>query len=377
MDKEDKTPLQQYVEENPVYDWAFSENLQTLPIALQWKDIDAMEFSDNRWIVRDLFPKEGITIFASISGEGKSLLLMHLAKCISEGSAWFGHEAFQTEKARVLYVNCEMSLSEMQRRGRLIGFDPANEDLVLLNADDLNLNEGIRHENLNYKWLLDYIHQNHVSVVIIDTFRAVCGGLKEEKAEEVREFFQKFLILKNSGVSVIFLEHLRKATQFEGKVPRREQLFGSQDKMANAEVLLMIHRDDSSGDINIYQRKNRLGNEIKPFAVKILDTVDPSGLAKIEFQYVGEINDDVNKKEEAKELLRNTLSTEEGLTTNQLIELLKKQVGTKNTRSALREMTLMGEVVCSRVGKQNTYRLPSEEPKTQEEGVVSNQENIF
>ncbi|OJI07311.1 hypothetical protein BK005_01950 [bacterium CG10_37_50] len=83
-----------------------------------WKEIDDAEFPANRWLVNGLFPKEGLSIVASISGEGKSILLMHLAKCISEGTAWFDNPELSVEKGRVLYINLEMSRSEIQRRGR-------------------------------------------------------------------------------------------------------------------------------------------------------------------------------------------------------------------------------------------------------------------
>ncbi len=346
-------------------DWMF-EN-EKVPQPCSWSDIDALSFPDNRWLVRNLFPKEGISIFASISGEGKSLLIMHLAKCIAEGKPWFGNEDFKTEKAKILYINLEMSLSEIQRRGRKIGFDPNNENLIILNEDDFNLNEGVGREDLKYRWLLNYIYKNKIKVVVIDTFRAASGGLKEEKAEEVRHFFQKFLILKNSGVSMIFLEHVRKPSQLEGRIPKKEQLLGSQDKTANAEILLMIRRDETSGNIHVYQRKNRIGNEIKPFAVKMTDITDANGSEKIDFEYVGEIDDDVNKKEEAKDLILEILSSGEMKNRKELGELTKKQVGEKNLRAALKELRDTGEIDFVKDGKRHSYFIPKGEEISQKD----------
>ena len=68
-------------------EWDFIGSEEKLPVPILWEEIDKMSFPDDRWLVKDIFPKEGVSIVASISGEGKSLVIMHLAKCLSEGSA--------------------------------------------------------------------------------------------------------------------------------------------------------------------------------------------------------------------------------------------------------------------------------------------------
>lgn len=363
-----QTSLELYLENlGGVFEWEFE--LEKAPEPQTWKLIDQMEFPENRWLVRNLFPKEGVSIIASVSGEGKSLLVMDLAKCISEGTPWLGNPSFETVQSKVLYLNLEMSLSEIQRRGRKIGFDTENDDLVLLNEDDFNLNQGPGEEDLKFKWLLNFIYKEKIRVLIIDTFRASAGGLKEEKAEEVRKYFQKFLVLKNSGVSIIFLEHVRKPTQLEGKIPKKEQLLGSQDKTANTEILLMIRRDETSGTINMYQRKNRLGPEIPPFAIKLTDCFDGEGRERMTFEYAGELEDDATKKDEAKELIMGIL--EDGQkTTKEIIAILQKQVGAKNIRAALKELTLEGLVDWAKLKRENLYFLPKgeKEPEKQVEG---------
>jgi len=339
------------------------------PKPYRWRDIDALIFPEDRWLVPNVFPKEGLTTIASVSGEGKSLLAMHLAKCLSEGTPWFGHEGFRTKQTKVLYLNLEMSVSEMQRRGRKLDLDPYNEDLIILNEDDFNLNKDEENDH-HYVWLLEFIVDNRIKVVIVDTFRASCGGLHEDKAEDVRKFFQKFQILKNAGVSVIFLEHVRKPLHLEGKTPRKEQVLGSQDKTANLEILLMIRKDESTGQHFIYQRKNRLGSEINPFAIKISDTLTESGQERLVFEYVGEVEDDMSKKQQAKELVLEILSSKELYDRKELVELTKKQVGEKNLRLALRELTASGEIDFTKDGKKYRYFLTKMEDPPSEPVLV-------
>lgn len=363
--------LKEFVDNLVISDWDF-ENAPPKPYS--WNEIDSIVFPADRWLVEGLIPREGITLFAAISGEGKSTVLMHLASCLSQGLPWFN---FPTRKARVLYLNLEMSISEMQRRGRMTGFPRDNPDLIVMNEDDFNLNEGIGKDDLKYKWLLKFISEKDIQVLIVDTLRASAGGLKEDKAEDVRQFFQKFQILKNSGVSVIFADHLRKPTQFEGKVPKKEQVLGSQDKTANAEVLLMIRRDETTGQHHIYQRKNRLGRELNPFAVKVSEVVDITGAPSFVFEYVGEIEDDVNKKEEAKGLIRNLLSSGEILDRKQLVELTGRQVGKKNLIAALKELQLLQEIDFVKRGRSFCYFMPKKNEETPKESLVNDDEMGF
>lgn len=355
--------------------WGLSDDEEKLPEPVLWKEIDGMSFPNDRWLVKDIFPKEGVSIVASISGEGKSLVIMHLAKCLSEGSPWFGDPRFATQKTKVLYVNLEMSVSEMQRRGRMMGYDPADSSLFILNEDDFNLNDS-DNKDTKYLWLLGYILKSEIKVLIIDTFRPATGGMKEEKAEEVRKFFQKFQVLKNSGVSVIFTEHLRKPAQFEGKIPKKEQLFGSQDKVASVETLLMLKKDEVTHETCFYQRKNRLGPEIKPFAVKITDALENERTV-FKFNYIGEIEDETKKKDSAKALILDILSGGDMRTTKELLEITKKEAGPRNTRQALREMQLMGEINSVKVGKQNSYFIPKEPTESTLEMVSPAEENSF
>src|ERR1035437_6523521 len=377
MNNENKTPLQKFVELDENLSVEFNLADEKPPQPSIWKEIDGLSFPEDRWVVKKLRPREGVTIFASVSGEGKSLLIMHLAKCISEGSPWFGCEGLKTKKARVLYINLEMSISEIQRRGRKISFDPYNQNLIILNEDNFNLNEGTGRDDLKFRWLLKCIYTYKVEVVIIDTFRAVSGGLQENDAEKVRAFYQKFMILKNSGISLIVLEHMRKPSHLEGKVPKKEAVLGSQDKTANAESLLMIYKHEASGNIHVYQRKNRLGEETKPFAVKISDVIDSGGTERIEFQYVGEIDEDVNKKDESKRLVLEILVDKVARDRKELGELVKKQVGDKNLRAGLADLLETGELDYFKQGKKFMYFIPTEKPVEPKESIDSNKDENF
>ena len=324
-----------------------------LPESVLWEDLDSKVFEEQSWRINRLVPKQGFVILASISGNKKTWLAIEMAKACVSGESFLGEESFKTEPANVLYINGENSESEIQRRGRQLGLGHKSGPyrLYLSSTDNINLNkkEGA-------VWLKAFVEYYKIEVVFIDTFIATAGGLKEDKSDEVRQFFNKFNSLKNSGVVVVWLMHMRKPTNFEGKEPKKEQLLGSQDKTASVEVLLMIHSENGSEQINVYQRKNRLAVEIPPFKIGMKDVVGTGGERKTLLSYEGEIEEQEAKKDQAKDLIVSILEGE-GKATNQILEMIKKQVGSKNTRSALSELVREGLIKVERQGKQNYYSM--------------------
>lgn len=282
---------------------------------------------------------------------------MEMAKNIVTGKNFLHDENFKTEGANVLYIDGESSKSEIQRRGRQLDFQTNTPfKLHIIKEDSLNLNE----DDADI-WFKSFIEFYEIKVVFIDTFISISGGIKEDKAEDIRQFFNKFNSLKNNGVVVIWLMHLRKPNFFEGKAPKKEQVLGSQDKIASVEVLLMIHSDSGSDEINIYQRKNRLGKEEEPFKIIMKDSKDEFGKVKTTLEYGGLIEESENKKDQAKEMIIEILQEGVGKTTKEILDITNKQVGQKNTRQALVELVKDGLLTIEKKGKSNYYVLLEED----------------
>jgi hypothetical protein len=342
-----------------------------IPPSILWTDLEDKVFPEQAWRIKDLLPKQGHVILASIAGNRKTWLALSMIKSIVSDKNFLNCEEFKTEGANVLYINAENSESEIQRRGRQLGFEeiPEEHKLHVCNAEDLNLNKL-----WGAVWLKTFIQYHKIEVVFVDTFIATAGGLKEDKSEEVRQFFNRFNSLKNKGVVVVWLAHMRKPTNFEGKIPKKEMLLGSQDKTASVEVLLMLHSESGSDEISIYQRKNRLGIEIPPFKVSMRDHVEPGGRKITTLAFEGPIEEQENKREEAKNRILEILANGPQIT-NQIIEQIKKAVGVKNIRIALGELVKTGLVECTRQGKQNLYTLPKE-PGLEEGGVPMTKDDL-
>jgi DNA-binding transcriptional ArsR family regulator len=318
---------------------------------LLWKEIDQMVFSEDQWRIKNLIPREGIVMLASVSGERKTWVAMEMARCIATGINFLDTPEFKTTAGKVLYIDAENAKSEIQRRGRQLGFESAGDNLMI-SPREINFNDP---DGDDIDWLREYVEENNICSIFIDTLRGVAGGLKEEKAEEVRKFFNLFRPFKDSGVAVIILDHCRKPNNFEGKVPKKEQVFSSQDKVASSEILLMLRSEN--GNIELYQRKNRLGREIKPFVIKMTDTSPADGRnMKTELTFGGEIEENESKKETAKSLILTILS-EDGRTRKEILEIVyqKTKIGQRNVSEALRELEGLSMIETAKKGRQNYY----------------------
>jgi hypothetical protein len=312
---------------------------------INWQDLNSIVFPKENWRIKQLIPKSGIVILASPSGEKKSWVAMEMARCITVGENFIGNENFEVEPGNVLYINGEMSKQELQRRGRQLDFTGKTYNIFIITQDSINLGEAEAVEEIK-----DLILSNNIGIVFIDTLRAVAGKLKEEKAEEVREFFNRLMPLKNLGITIVFLDHCRKPQRFEGKEPRKEQLFSSQDKVANAEILLMLKSEAGTDDISVYQKKNRLSKEIQPFRILMEDQKDEVGITRTtKLTYAGNFEEKEYKLDEAKELVLGALADGPKVVT-ELIELGKiEEIGEKNVRNAIR--SLLEHKRISKIGK--------------------------
>ena len=325
-----------------------------------WEELEKRQFPDQKWMVKDLIPREGYVILAGISGEKKTWVAMEMAKAIVSGEYFTGDERFKIEQGNVLYIDMEMSQSELQRRGKQLNLPTQGEYKIhFISNCDFCLN-GVDDKPSQVEYFKKYLKDQKISVVFVDTLRAVAGGLKEDRAEDVRMFFNQFKELKNGGVTIVWLDHFRKPNNFEGKIPKKEHLLGSQDKTAGVEILLMLKSEDGTDEIHVYQRKNRLGTEIKPFKIMMEDT-ETNGGRKTVLRYDGEIEEAERVKERIKEFVSELLK-QGGKDTNEVLRASAEtlRAGGKNTRAALRELVDDEVIQMRKEGKRNYYFLSEE-----------------
>lgn len=320
----------------------------------QWEEIESMQFPENPWRIKNLIPLEGFVIIAGVSGDGKSFGSMKMADDITMPRPFLNEPMFPVIGTNVLYIDGEMSKSELQRRGKQMGFsDKRKHKLLFVSQDDVNLQSDESDDLLD---ILNIVEKEKIGVVFVDTLRAVAGGMEENKAEEVRKFFNRFKPLKDMGVCVIFLDHLRKGYGPRQGEPQKDNLLASQDKTASVEVLLMIQKKAGEPVITVHQRKNRLGPEVPSFDISITDTdMDPKkNRIVVEFKGMHETIESVIEKAKVSALK----ALQDGdMTRQELIEHVKSStgIGKRSVHVALKGLSESNLVQVEKVGKKHKF----------------------
>lgn len=327
--------------------------------AYTWDEIDYLEFPDNSWRIKGLLPLEGFVIMAGVSGEGKTFVSFKMADDLTMPRPFLNEQSFPVVGCSVLYIDAEMSKSELQRRGRQLGFSEKREhELLFISRNELNLKddkEGTS-DGDDLGRVLEIIKKHNVKVVFVDTLRAVAGGMEENKAEEVRKFFNRFKPLKDMGVCVVFLDHLRKSYGPKQSEPQKDNLLASQDKTASVEVLLMLQKKPSEPIITVHQRKNRLGPESASFDIRMYDTSMEADKNHTVLEFAGTHDDVKSVIEKAKASALLALK-ENDMTRQELIKHVTAEIGVgkRSVHVALKALSEGKLVGVEKVGKQHKY----------------------
>jgi len=353
----EENAIQQAAIDNPLQE---KNKLEILP----WNEFDQIGFPETEWWIKDLVPASCIVLIAAPSGEKKSWVALEMARCIVLGIPFAG--TFHARKANVLYIEQETPQYLVQKRGRQLGINAIEKGVYFLSQDILSLNDPRVIDQL-----FAFIQTNEVKVVFVDTLRSVAGGIKEEKAEEVRAFFARFKAWKDRGVSVVIMDHCRKPQRWEGaKQPKKDQILGSQDKVAAVEMVHMLHSEERSEEIFFYPIKSKISREANPFKL-LLRFEDREGLEAATMSHGGAIEEKKLKSEKAKHLIDAYLrEAEDKKTAKEIQDALQEDAGKTAVEDALKEMRNDGRVNSEKQG--NGYRYWMQNENDAEETLPNN-----
>jgi hypothetical protein len=337
-----------------------------LPKILSWREFGKHEFPwANQWRIKGLIPVSARCIIAAPSGEGKSWLAMAMAMSVAAGTPYLGNPEFVTTQCKVLYIENETAKSDFQRRGKRLGFHEVEDNLFAPLDDWPPLNNKKTAEDL-----YELVKAQGIGLVIIDTFRSVSGGIKEEKAEEIRGIFDNFKPFIEIGITVFILDHCRKPHPNEGGfIPKKEQLLGSQDKFAAVEAVIMLrtkimNRTEGGETANVYTypMKNKSGATVRPFQIDIVHVDDPDGGGTTVLTYAGKIEESALQAAVAQDAIMDYLAAQtEPRTSSQIIETLRDKAGKSVIEMTLKKLREDKKVEFKKQGRPYVYWLAKED----------------
>jgi archaellum biogenesis ATPase FlaH len=281
----------------------------------------AKEFPATEWLVESLVPMNGLVVIAGAPGSYKSWIVEHMALAVSTGTTLFGK--FGTIEGGVLIIDQENHLSLVQKRFRLLGGVEGLE-VYFYGADFFVEDEETVAE------VCKMIQDNSIKLVIIDSLIRSYRNKDENSSNDMAEVFRQFRKFQQAGAAVVFVHHHRKPSILSKNIAS-ESLRGSSDILAAVDSAIAVEKD--SDEVKMTQTKLRQDMAIKPFKVKLEGDSE-----HLEFVYCGELEEEAEKVDKAKEEIQTVL--EEGeISRADLISRFKGLYGQKTMDSALKSFT--------------------------------------
>jgi hypothetical protein len=178
-----------------------------------------------------LFPwlreHESCMVYAD-AGVGKSMFALSAALAIAgdgEFLGWKPDERTSGDGWRVLYIDGEMHISDIQERARLLldavpGVDQkkagANLRFLARQQQDFSAQFPLITEPAGMKFVLERVQHGPLDLVILDNFSTL-GEVEDENAAASFNAIQQFLLqLKVQGVATMLVHHAGKSGDFRG-----------------------------------------------------------------------------------------------------------------------------------------------------------------
>lgn len=187
-------------------------------------ELTSMEIEHRPLLVGDWLRIGDLGFIFAARGLGKTWFAMNMAKGIAvkqNVGPWKTHL-----KTKVLYLDGEMSPSDLQARDMAIG--PPTKDLIYLNHEILFQRTG-RTMNLAdpgfQQATLDCCLEDEIQVLIADNLSTLSFGIDENKSLDWEIILPWLLRLRRFHITVIFVHHAGRNNEMRGTSKREDPAF--------------------------------------------------------------------------------------------------------------------------------------------------------
>ena len=278
---------------------------------------------EENWLVKGLIPKGGTTVISGDPGSNKTWIDMVTAIAVASGNRLFNF--FDTKQCPVWIIDKENNKQAIRDRLKLLGLEPGLP-IYISSTKDFIFNYNNRNK------ILDFAGEKEIKLIIYDSLRRIHTG-DENSSTDISELFELLTSLHVKDISNILTHHHNKNTFAGGG----SKIRGSTDILASIDCHITVSKRPNR-EIIVEQTKNRYGQELKPFKLKILtDTT-----SYFQFQYEGETNLISAKRDE---VIRN------------ITELLKSSIepiGRKTILDSIKEVVSCSDDLIDDVLKEMT-----------------------
>lgn len=318
-----------------VKEWEEAEKWQPLSIRVLLK----MKFPKNHFLVENLIPQNGITIISGQPGCGKSWIALHIMKCITSKKNVF--EKFKTKCGSVLLVDGETGKMEIWRRVKAMKFR-ANKKIYIASEEEIKIDSSS-----GLKKIIRFVEREKISLVVFDPFISMHSA-EENTASEMQKVVDSLRKIQTKTTILIIHHHRKNEDSHNPSLHIR----GSSAINGAIDSHIEVKSEDNDLEVlQIGQYKARRGKPEKPFIVEVKN--DKKGMT---FEFVEYIQRQVNKTQEAKDIIMTILNHQTGKNFKTIqIEVNKTvQIGENKLRTILKELESLKKITITPIGR-NTY----------------------
>ena len=289
-------------------EWSYSPDIYTetkglIDSLLKWNNILSLDVK-TEYLLDKLIPKGSITMLFGRGGIGKTSLCLQISRTIAEGIPF---AELQTIKTPVFYIDLENPLAVLKDRVEHIG----NSENIFV----WHLSCSPQPPKMDSKdWEL--YKQLPAGLMIFDTMRAA-NQSDEDKSKETALVMSRMKELREAGNTIIFLQHTPKGNEniYKGStawLDLADHVLSIEEVKGNEEERIEFDKE------NLYRFGTRIKTRYSPHHIYLRFNPDIKGF---------EIAKDPDI--EVIEAIHELLSDKDELNTNQVYELVKKELDIK------------------------------------------------
>lgn len=321
------------------------------------KDLLAQSLPEEEWLIDRILPVEGFCFIVGAEATGKSFYTLTLADSATTGKKWL--DQFEVKKTvKVLFIDKENTRRRTQTR--LKGLHMTGKNIWHLRYPQLFQLADPKEESGFSIFALSAsrkVKEYGITLIIIDSFTDVMVG-NESVAGDVQQFFDAMRQLF-PGCSILVLHHASKPAA--GVTRNSSQLTrGSTNIMAQVYSAFYVKNIiKSKNEFIIEQTKAGDAEKLKKFKVELVSTPNHDDSAKTivsSIKYGGEIQEEQDKIESAKEFIEEIFSGEAVVSRKELVGALgSKSVSNATAVRAMREMVEDKILEIIKTGRESNY----------------------
>ena len=236
-------------------------------------DLMALKIPEREMLLAPILPAKGLMMIHARRGGSKTFLALAMGLAVAGGTSLLRWSA--PKPRRVLYVDGEMTLVDLQRRVAAlkagIGVNIPNESFRLLAADhttvpDLASEAGQR--------ALDPLLDG-VDLLIIDNISTLCWTGSDNDSGSWTTIQEWILRLRRRGIAVLLVHHSGKSGEQRG-TSRREDVLDTVIALRRPEDYQPQH--GARFEVHIEKSRAHFGDAGRPFEASLVATPDGCAL---------------------------------------------------------------------------------------------------